>query len=144
MTRFQWENLEHFISLVNLLSLCNDGQLQPGKKRITKTSTSVGTTRLLGKASKTNSSDIFWTGLRRSCRETAAGNTFVAQHSSARHPGEGGKAPSLVTRNHGFQKRGVIFCCKLERLLADISASGQEETHSTRPLSCPTNLRLML
>ncbi|KAI5994586.1 hypothetical protein F5J12DRAFT_962446 [Pisolithus orientalis] len=111
MTRFQWENLEQFISLVNLLSLRNDGQLQPGKKRITKTSTSVGTTKLLGMARKTNSSNIFWT--------------------ASRYPGEGVKTSLLVARNHGFQKLDVIFCGKLERLLADIGASVQEETDSS-------------
>ncbi|KAI6102713.1 hypothetical protein EDD16DRAFT_228200 [Pisolithus croceorrhizus] len=135
MARFQWENPEQFIGLVNLLSLRNGGQLQPDNsdeaehRNIDACRDDLAVWEGKEDELKQQLLDRFAEILSRD-----KGGKYVccvALHQSAgRHLTESVGISLLVARNHDFQKEDRIFCETLERLLAAIGAFVQGKTNS--------------
>ncbi|KAI6137183.1 hypothetical protein F5141DRAFT_71953 [Pisolithus sp. B1] len=136
MARFQWENPEQFIGLVNLLSLRNGGQLQPSNGDGERHHNIVvcGEDPAVWEGKEDELKQHFLDGFAEIMSRDKGGkyvSSAVLHLSTGRHPAEGVKASLLVARNGGFRKRDETFCSTLEGLLAAIGASVRGQTNST-------------
>ncbi|KAI6000933.1 hypothetical protein EDC04DRAFT_1069347 [Pisolithus marmoratus] len=135
MAKFQWENLEQFISLTNLLSLRNGGQLGLGDTKkdedvevdddFSRGNSDTGDSkedelkkRFLDRFAEIMSRDK---GGKHVC-------CVALRESGDRHLDEEIKISVLVARNDTFNEQDTKFCSTLERLLTAIGASVYEET----------------
>lgn len=135
MAKFQWENLEQFISLTNLLSLRNGGQLGPGNMNrdegvevdddFDRGNSDTGDSkedelkqRFLDRFAEIMSRDK---GGKHVC-------CVALRESGDRHLDEDVNVSLLVARNDTFNEQDTKFCGILERLLAAIGASVYGET----------------
>ncbi|KAI6037923.1 hypothetical protein EDC04DRAFT_2083362 [Pisolithus marmoratus] len=134
MARFQWEDFEQFIGLVNLLSL-RDGQFQPrnGNKEEYEDIDVCRDEQVVWEGEEDELKQHFLDRFAEIMSRDKGGKCVCSaalQQSASRHPGEGVKISLLVARNHNFQKRDSIFCSTLERLLTAIAASVHGNTNN--------------
>ncbi|KAI6152986.1 hypothetical protein BKA82DRAFT_3970184 [Pisolithus tinctorius] len=139
MAIFQWENIEQFIGLVNLLSLRNGGQVGPktGKEEeevqcSTNTEVSGGESdvreskedelkrRFLDKFAEAISND-------KGDRHVAVCSVALRESRGDRCPDGNVKVSLLVSRNQDFEQEDKNFFGTLERLLAAIGATVSEQ-----------------
>ncbi|KAI6138605.1 hypothetical protein BKA82DRAFT_4234313 [Pisolithus tinctorius] len=135
MAKFEWENLEQFISLTNLLSLRNGGQLRPGN---TSKDEDVGVdVGFNGGNSDTGDSkedelkERFLDRFAEIMSRDKGGKhvcCVALQESGDRHLDEDVRISLLVARNDTFNEQDTKFFRTLGRLLAAIGASVYDDT----------------
>lgn len=134
MARFKWKNRKQFISLVNMLSLRNGGQLGPNDEEDGEDEVDVGIRTnepSVGDSEENELKERFLDRFAELMSRNKGGKhvcCVALQESGDRHLDEGVKISLVVARNNTFNEQDTKFCSTLERLLATISASVYEET----------------
>lgn len=144
MAIFQWENIEQFIGLVNLLSLRNGGQVGPKTGKEEEEVQCSTNTEVSGDDSDVRESkedelkrrflDKFAEAISNDKGDRHVAVCSVAlRESGGRCPDGNVKVSLLVSRNQDFEPEDKNFFSSLERLLAAIGATVSEQISTGLP-----------